>query len=124
MGRIGRHVAQHALQQAQVLVQQRPRRRLEAALANPCPGLAKVGDVVRQFGVGGVFGVGAQDEAAARMHRNIASGTAAPVGDTAVGGLRSVAPIGFGGDRRLDQRIHAQAQLLAQLAAIFCEMPM
>jgi hypothetical protein len=75
-------VAQHALGQAQILVQQRARRRVLGAFADPGPGLAQVGDVVGQFGVGRVLGVGAQDEAAGLL---------------------------------AGQRVHARAQLLAQL---------
>ena len=52
------------------------------------PGLAQVGDVVGELGVGGLGGVRAQDEAAA---------------------------FGRGALARLRQRVHARAQLLAQL---------
>ena len=67
-------------------MQQRAGRRLEAALADRAPGLAQVGDVVGQLGIGRLFGVGAQDEAA------------------------SAAVFA-----RAHQRRHARAQLLAQL---------
>ena len=86
-------VAQHALGQAQVLVQQGSRRRLEGALLDPRPGRSQVGDVVGELGVARLGGVGAQDEAAA--------------GFVAVARPRS----GIGGD----QGRHARAQLLAQL---------
>ncbi len=79
-------VAQHALGQREVLVQQAARRLGQRARADRGPGLAQVGDVVGQLGVAGVLGVGAQDEAAA---------------GAAVG--------------RRGQRLHAGAQLLAQL---------
>ena len=57
-------VAQHALGQVQLLVQQGARRGFHAVFADRRPGLAQVGDVHRQLVVAGVFGVGAQDEAA------------------------------------------------------------
>ena len=58
-------VAQHALQQIQVLVQQAHGRQLERRALNARPGLAQIGNVVAQFGVLRVFGVGAQDKTAA-----------------------------------------------------------
>ena len=62
---LARQITQHALQQVQVFVQQAGRRLARGGFADARPGLAQVGDVLGQFGVGGVLGVGAQDEAAA-----------------------------------------------------------
>uniref|UniRef100_A0A7S4D5R6 Uncharacterized protein n=1 Tax=Heterosigma akashiwo TaxID=2829 RepID=A0A7S4D5R6_HETAK len=58
-------VAQHALNQAEILVQQAGRRRGEGLLADLLPGLAQIGDVGGEFVVARVLGIGAQDEAAA-----------------------------------------------------------
>ena len=56
-------IAQHALQQVQVLVQQRTRWLAQRRLANAGPGLAQIGNVLGQLGIGCVFAVGAQNEA-------------------------------------------------------------
>ncbi len=86
------HVAQHALQQAQVLVQQRHRRHARRRFANARPGLAQIRDVFRQFGIGRVFAVGAQDEATGARRHDAA----------AVGRCRS-----------FDQHLHAGTQRVA-----------
>jgi hypothetical protein len=83
---VGGQVAQHALGQVQVFMQQRAGRLAHALGTDGAPGLAQVGNVVGQLFIGRVFGVGAQDEAA---------------------GGRA---IGHGGEF-----LQAQAQLLAQL---------
>jgi len=57
-------VAQHTLQQIEVLVQKRERRQAQRSILDARPGLAQISDVVGQLGVGGVFAIGAQDEAA------------------------------------------------------------
>jgi hypothetical protein len=87
---VARQVTQHPLDEAQVLVQQLARRGLEAALADQAPGLAQVRDVVAQFVVGGILGIGAQDEPAAVVRGRFVGG--------------------FAG-----QQVHARAQLFAQL---------
>ena len=48
-------------------MQQRFGGQLERGVLDAGPGLAQVGDVIAQFLVAGVFGVGAQDEAAAGL---------------------------------------------------------
>ena len=63
--RLGAHqVAQHALHQVEILVEQRGRRLARGSLADALPGLAQVGDVIGQFLVAGILRVGAQDETA------------------------------------------------------------
>jgi hypothetical protein len=86
------HVAQHALQQAQVLVQQRHRGHAHRGLADARPGLAQVADVLGQFGVARILAVGAQDEAAGVDRHHAAA---------------------VRGRGRLDERQHAGAQRLA-----------
>ena len=61
VGLVVGEVAQHALREAQVLVQQGAGGRCEATLADRGPGLAQVGDVVGQLGIARVFGIRAQD---------------------------------------------------------------
>ena len=58
------HVAQHALHEAQVLVQQRGRRLPLRGLADARAGLAQVAHVLFELGIGGVLGIGAHDVAA------------------------------------------------------------
>ena len=65
LGTLAHQVAQHALQQIEVLVQQAGRRQAQAGVFNARPGLAQIGDVVGDFAVLCVFGVGAQNKAAA-----------------------------------------------------------
>ena len=65
--RIDRHVAQHALQQAQVLVQQRDGGQPRRQVTDACPCLAQVGDVFRELDVGRILAVGAQDVAAGML---------------------------------------------------------
>src|SRR5450759_3182981 len=57
-------LAQHALRQRQVLVQQRGRGRGQAFRAQVLPQLPQVLEIVQQLGVGGSLGHGADDEAA------------------------------------------------------------
>src|SRR5690606_34577587 len=57
-------VAQHPLNEVEVLVEQRAGGRLEGPFTDAAPGLAQVGDVGCQFVVARVFGIGAQDETA------------------------------------------------------------
>jgi hypothetical protein len=92
------HVAQHALQQAQILVQQRHRRHARGQLADARPGLAQVGDVFGQLGIARILAVGAQDEAAGVLRHHAAA-------------------VGRGGS--LDQRLHARAQRFAQVRRDF-----
>jgi hypothetical protein len=63
-GLVGDEVAQHALRQRQVLVQQGGGRLGLGLLDDGGPGLAQVFDVHLQVGVGGILGHGADDEAA------------------------------------------------------------
>ena len=58
------HVAQHALQQAQILMQQRRRRLAQRQLADARTGLAQIAHVLFQLGIAGILGVGAHDIAA------------------------------------------------------------
>ena len=78
-------VAQHALHEREVLVQQRARRLAGGRGLDVRPGLAQVGNVFRQLLVGGVFGVGPQDEPAApfgrERHQPLAQGLALGVRD-------------------------------------------
>ena len=55
-------VAKHALHEVEVFVQQGQRRARAGGRLDALPGLAQVGDVLGQGLVGGVFGVGAQNE--------------------------------------------------------------
>ena len=64
-GLLADQIAQHALQQAQILVQQRGRRQLQRGLFGTRPGFAQIGNVLGQFGIGRFFAVGAQNEASA-----------------------------------------------------------
>ena len=57
------HVAQHALQQAQVLMQQRGRRLAQREFTDARARLAQIAHVLLQFGVAGIFGIGAHDVA-------------------------------------------------------------
>ena len=60
---LAHQVTQHALQQAQVLVQQRFRGQTGGGFFDARPRLAQVGNVFAQLGITGVFAVGAQNEA-------------------------------------------------------------
>src|SRR5262245_51905753 len=62
-------VPQHALREQEVLVQQGRRVRGLGALADVAPQPPRVGDVVRELGVGGALGDGADDVAAALVGR-------------------------------------------------------
>ncbi len=66
---LGRHVAQHALREVQVLVQQRRRRDVERAGVEVAPELGQVLDVVLHLALGGGLGHRADDEAAGRALR-------------------------------------------------------
>ncbi len=61
---LGHHVAQHALREVQVLVEQRLRRGLARALGQVPPQLGQVLDVGGHFALGGGLGHRADDEAA------------------------------------------------------------
>ena len=63
-GLLGRHVAQHALREVQVLVEQRRRRHLARAGVEVAPELGQVVDVVLHLALGGGLGHRADDEAA------------------------------------------------------------
>ena len=64
-GLVGRHVAQHALREVQVLVRAASARRRGARSVRIAPQLAQVVDVGRSSRSVAVFGHGADDEAAA-----------------------------------------------------------
>ena len=64
-GLLAHQVAQHALQQAQVLVQQRGRRQFQRSLFGARPGFAQIGNVLGQLSIGRFFAVGAQNKTAA-----------------------------------------------------------
>ena len=63
-GLVGRHVAQHALREVEVLVEQRRRRRLVRALGQVAPQLGQVLDVGLHLALGRGLGHRADDEAA------------------------------------------------------------
>ena len=70
--RLAHQIAQHTLQKGQVLVEDRGGRQAQRCLFDARPGLAQVSDVVEQLFVAGVFGIGAQNEAASgRPHQSL-----------------------------------------------------
>ncbi len=60
-GVVGDEVAQHAVREVQVLVQQGRRRRAHGQRLQRSPGFAQIGDVVGELIAAGVFGDGAHD---------------------------------------------------------------
>ena len=64
LGEFIHHVAQHALQQIQILMQQRFRRQLLRSHFDLGPSLAQVIDIFLQLSIAGVFAIGAQNKTA------------------------------------------------------------
>ena len=72
LGGLAHQVAQHALQQRQVLVQQGSRRQTHRGLLDAGPGLAQIRNVFLQLFIAGVFGIGAQNKATTgRTHQSL-----------------------------------------------------